>query len=326
MLRSGTPRIPAYAFPEDAVRALARAADYARWRVIGQEEPAAVADARTDEAAAPRAALGDGGGWLGPGDVATLLDCYGIVRVEGRVAHSGEEVVRIAHDLGGPVAVKAVAAGLVHKTDAGGVTLGLSSAAALRRAVRAVRGAVAGAGFELDGLLVQRMAPPGVEMLAGVVQDPSFGPVIACGAGGTVVELVHDVAVRITPLTTGDAHDMVRSLRTFPLLDGYRGAERADVAALEDTLLRISALVEAHPEVAELDANPVIVTPDGATVVDARVRVEQSARSGVDRAATAPRPIVPARARHGVGAAPPSASRRGPRMGARRSSRTVCAW
>src|SRR5439155_12359881 len=112
--------------------------------------------------------------------------------------------------------------------------------------------------------LVQRMVPEGVEMLVGVVHDPLFGPVVACGAGGTAVELLKDVSVRITPLTDLDAAEMVRSLATFPLLDGYRGASKADVPALEDLLLRVSALVEAHPAVAEMDCNPVVVHEHGA--------------------------------------------------------------
>src|SRR6185312_5034890 len=133
-------------------------------------------------------------------------------------------------------ALKAVAPGLVHKTDAGGVRLGLRTAAAVRAAARGMRADVAAAGYGAPSYLVQRMAPAGVEMLVGVVHDPQFGPVLACGAGGTAVELVHDVAVRITPLAEGDARGMVRSLRTFPLLDGYRGAPKADTAALEDLL------------------------------------------------------------------------------------------
>jgi acyl-CoA synthetase (NDP forming) len=110
-------------------------------------------------------------------------------------------------------------------------------------------------------------------MLVGVGHDAQFGPVLACGAGGTAVELMHDVAVRITPLADGDAHAMVTSLQTFPLLDGYRGAPKADVAALEDLLVRISALVGNHPQIAELECNPVAVTRAGATVVDVRARV-----------------------------------------------------
>jgi len=109
--------------------------------------------------------------------------------------------------------------------------------------------------------------------LMGVVHDESFGPVIACGAGGTRAELLGDVAVRITPLTDLDARAMLRSLRMFPLLEGYRGSPPCDVAALEDALVRLSALVQAHPEVAELDANPVAAGPDGALILDARVRL-----------------------------------------------------
>ena len=121
------------------------------------------------------------------------------------------------------------------------------------------------------------MAPTGVELIVGVVHDHSFGPVLACGAGGTTAELVSDVAVRITPVTDLEAREMLRSLRTFPLLDGYRGAPRCDLAAIEDVLLRVSAMVEAHPEIVELDCNPLIAGPDGAVIVDARVRVETAA-------------------------------------------------
>jgi acyl-CoA synthetase (NDP forming) len=134
--------------------------------------------------------------------------------------------------------------------------------------------ALAEAGHHPTGFLVQRMVTGGVEMLVGVVHDPVFGPVIACGAGGTTAELLKDVAVRITPLTDLDVREMVRSLPTFPLLDGYRGAPTADVAALEDLVLRVGAMVEAHPEIAEMDLNPVMVLERGAVVVDARIRLE----------------------------------------------------
>jgi acyl-CoA synthetase (NDP forming) len=117
------------------------------------------------------------------------------------------------------------------------------------------------------------MAPEGVEMLVGVAGDPDLGPVVVCAAGGRAVELLGDAQMRLAPLTARDATEMIRELRTFPLLDGYRGAPPADVAALEDVLLRVSALAADHPEIAELDCNPVLVAPGGATVVDARVRV-----------------------------------------------------
>jgi acyl-CoA synthetase (NDP forming) len=175
------------------------------------------------------------------------------------------------------VALKGVAPRLVHKTEAHAVRLGLAGADQVRTAATEMVEAVAAAGYRLEGFLVQRMVGNGVELLVGVVHDASFGPVIACGAGGTAVELLKDVAVRITPLTDLDAAEMVRSLATFPLLDGYRGAPRVDVAALEELLLRVSALVEAHPEIAELDCNPVKVLADGVVVVDARVRIEPAA-------------------------------------------------
>jgi acyl-CoA synthetase (NDP forming) len=130
------------------------------------------------------------------------------------------------------------------------------------------------AGHAVDRFQLQPMARSGVEMIVGVVQDEHFGPVLACGAGGVATELVKDVSVRITPITTGEAHRMVRELKTFPLLDGYRSAPKADVTALQDVLLRVSALVEAHPQVAEMDLNPVIVQEAGAVAVDARIRLD----------------------------------------------------
>jgi acyl-CoA synthetase (NDP forming) len=125
------------------------------------------------------------------------------------------------------------------------------------------------------------MARKGVEMIVGVVHDPQFGPVVACGAGGTMVELLKDVSIRLTPLTSQDASEMLRELRTYPLLTGFRGAPRADVEALEDALLRISAMVEDLHQIVELDCNPIIVHEHGATVVDARVRVAASEPSSL---------------------------------------------
>lgn len=131
-----------------------------------------------------------------------------------------------AASIGGAVALKATAPGLLHKSDAGGVLLGLRGSRAVAAGARKIRRSVSTAGYEVDGFVVQRMAPSGVELLVGVVHDPSFGPVVACGAGGTTAGLLKDVSVRITPLTDLDASELVRSLRTFPLLDGYRGAPR----------------------------------------------------------------------------------------------------
>jgi acetyl coenzyme A synthetase (ADP forming)-like protein len=268
--------VPAFAFPEDAARALGHAVRYGRWRAEPEGEVPELDDVQRDEAAALVAsALAAGAGWLAPESVEGLLRCYGLPLVESRYAAAPAEAASLAEQLGGPVALKAAGPGLVHKTDAGAVRLDLRGVNEVRGAAQRMAEGLASAGVPVDRFVVQPMAPPGVELLVGVVHDPSFGPVIACGAGGTAAELINDVAVRITPLTERNAHQMLRSLATFPLLDGYRGAPRCDTAAIEDLLLRVSALVETHPEVAEMDCNPVVATPQGALIVDARVRIER---------------------------------------------------
>jgi acetyl coenzyme A synthetase (ADP forming)-like protein len=280
----GTDRVPAYRFPEEAARALAKVTRYATWRAQPEGEVPMLDGIDRDRAAAVVAtALANQGQpgaeapgeprWLDPDEVAALLGSYGLPMAEGRLVPTPAAAGEAAAALGGPVALKAVAPGLVHKTEAGAVRLALNGHDEVRAAAADLVASVAAAGHRVERFLVQRMVPPGVELLVGVVQDPSFGPVVACGAGGTVVELLGDVSVRLTPLTRDDAAEMVRSLDSFPLLEGYRGAPGADVAAVEDVLLRVSALVEAHPEVLELDCNPVMAGPDGAVVVDARVRL-----------------------------------------------------
>ena len=264
-----------FALPEEAVRAIAHAVDYAAWRA----RPAGVivepSGIRSDEARLITGkALVRGDGWLSPSEVAGLFGCYGLPLISTEVVPTPAEAAAAAARLGSPVALKAVATGLVHKTDAGGVRLGVEGEADVLAAANEIRDAVTATGHELEALIVQPMAAKGVELLLGVVHDPSFGPVLVCGAGGVAAELLGDVAVRITPLTDLDAHEMVRSLRTFPLLDGYRGAPKCDIPAIEDVLLRLSALVENHPEIAELDANPLLASPDGAVIVDARVRIQ----------------------------------------------------
>ncbi len=281
MNRGGAPRgegpgrdVPFFAFPEDAALAVAHVARYGSWRSKSLGQVVEPSGCRPDEAAAiVSEALSAGGGWLGPKETVELLDCYGLPLVQTRFAAGAEEAAAIAAEMGVPVALKAVAGDLVHKTDAGGVHLSLEDPEQVTAAAREIEASLARTGHKLESLMVQPMAAAGVELLIGVVHDASFGPVIACGAGGTSAELLGDVAVRITPLTDTDASEMLRSLRMFPLLDGYRGAERCDIGAVEDALLRLSALVEDHPEVAELDANPLLAGPDGALIVDARIRL-----------------------------------------------------
>jgi acetate---CoA ligase (ADP-forming) len=274
-LHGGGPRVPAFTFPEEAARALARAARYGAWRARDPGVVPDFEDCRGSEAAAVLAeALTRGPGWLNPGEVTRLLGCYGIPIAESRLVRSPADVGQAADEMGGQVVIKAVAPSLVHKTEAGGVRVGIAGRSEASRAAHEIGESVQSAGYRCEAFLVQRQVPGGVEMLVGEVNDPLFGPVVACGAGGVTAEVLKDVQVRITPLTDRDADEMVRSLRIFPLLEGYRGGPRADIEGLEEMVLRVGALVEAHPELVEMDCNPVIATPDGPVVVDARVRVE----------------------------------------------------
>jgi acetyl coenzyme A synthetase (ADP forming)-like protein len=276
-LRGDGVRIPSYAYPEDAARALAHVVRYAEHRARPEVTAPEFTDARRDEAASLLArALERGPGWLRPAEVRSLFECWGLPLVRTEIVPSPEEAGRAAAAIGGPVALKAVAPGLVHKTEAGAVRVGLTPAAVAEEA-RGMAERVASAGHAVEGFVVQPMVTGGAEMLVGVVHDPLFGPIVACGAGGVAVELLKDVSVRLTPVTGLDVSEMVRSLATFPLLDGYRGAPKASVRALEDMVLRVGAMADAHAEIAELDANPVIVSADSAAIVDARVRVAAAA-------------------------------------------------
>jgi acetyl coenzyme A synthetase (ADP forming)-like protein len=272
-MRSGEVRIPSFEFPEDAAIALARAARYGEWRERPVEPPVHFGDIRREEAAGIVAgALARGVEWLPPEEVASLLSCYGLPLLDQRVAKTPEEAGAAAAAIGGPVALKATGPRLVHKTEAGGVRLDLDPAE-VTAVAEEMRGRLEAAGTALTGFLVQRMAAEGAEMIIGVIHDRQFGPVIACGAGGVLVELIKDVSVRLAPISARDAREMVEELRTRPLLTGYRGSPPRDVGALEDAILRVASLVEDLPQIQELDLNPILIHTQGATIVDARVRM-----------------------------------------------------
>jgi acyl-CoA synthetase (NDP forming) len=282
-LRSADVNIPSYAFPETAAIALARAARYRQWRDRTETAAPSFEDIRKDEASGVVAdALCRGDGWLSPEEIAVLMSCYGLPLVEQRIVASADEAAVAAEEIGGQVVLKAIAPAVIHKTEAGAVRLGLEGAEQVRTAAREMFERLSAAGQSPTGFLVQRMARKGVEMLVGVVHDPQFGSVVACGAGGVQVELLRDVSVRLTPLSQEDASEMIRSLKTYPLLTGFRGAPVCDVSALENALLRVSAMVEDIPQISELDCNPLVVHERGATILDARIRVS----------AVEPRPLL----------------------------------
>ncbi|MBI3647209.1 MAG: GNAT family N-acetyltransferase [Actinobacteria bacterium] len=271
-LESDGVRVPSFAYPEQAAIALARAASLGVWRRRTRGAPAAFDAPRSDEVAALLAgALDEGADWLQADEAVRLLELFGVRCARFSRAGTPPEAAAAAGEIGGAVALKAI--GPLHKTEVGAVRLGLAPTD-VEAAAAEMRDRLIGAGEPFEGFLVQEMVEGGVEMLVGVAHDPTFGPVVACGVGGTAAELMADVAVRVPPITDVDVSEMVRSLRGFPLLDGYRGSPKTDIAALEDLVLRIGALVELHPVIAEMDCNPVVVTPTGAVVLDVRVRVE----------------------------------------------------
>ena len=265
--------VPSFAFPEAAAHALGRLADLSDWRgqAVGTEpdfDDMDVEKARRLIADQLGGAPAEGV-WLDARAATQLLGCFGISTAPTSVVHDAESAARAAAELGYPVVLKAGSPELVHKTDVGGVALALQDAAAVRDAFELM---VARLGDAMGGGIVQATAPPGIETIVGVTQDPAFGPLVLFGLGGVAAELLADRALALVPITDEDAHRLVRSLRSAPLLFGYRGAPGVDVDALEELLMRIGKLADELPEVAELDLNPVVVGSHGALPVDVKVR------------------------------------------------------
>jgi acetate---CoA ligase (ADP-forming) len=274
-LREG--RFPSYAFPEAAVIALARAVRYGRWLARGEEAAPVLAGV---DLAGVRAAIGAAGvdeGWLPPEAVRAVLGACGIVVPETALAVSEDEAVVAARRVGLPVAVKLASSTITHKTDVGGVVLGVADEAGVRAAFAQIRSRLAELGrvAEMEGVVLQPMVPRGVETFVGATRTPDFGPLVAFGTGGVAVELWKDVVFRIHPLTEVDAREMLEQIRGKALLDGFRGGPVADRDALVDALLRVDRLVGEVAQIAELDLNPLIARAPGAGViaVDARIRV-----------------------------------------------------
>jgi acetate---CoA ligase (ADP-forming) len=262
--------IPCYAFPESAALALARAAAYGEWRAK-PIEPKPLFDEfdRVRIRDIADAVASRGAGWTTADEASALLSAAGIHTAASRVAPDLVAAMDAAAAIGYPVALKALGPALLHKTERQAVILNISTPNQLHAVYTDLARRL---GDEMTAVLVQRMVPSGVEMIVGAVNDPLFGPLIACGTGGVLVDVLADTSFRLQPLTARDAREMIDGLRGQRLLRGYRGAPSADEAALQDVLLRVSALVDTAPEIQELDLNPVIVLPSGALVADARIR------------------------------------------------------
>ncbi len=269
----GRRTIPSFAFPESAAHALGRVAELGDWR---RRPPGSVPALAGISLHGARAIVGAAlhespeGSWLDQPEAAALLACFGIPTVPFRSVADADEARAAAREIGFPVVLKASAPDLVHKTDVGGVALGLRDEASVGIAFDAMLQSV---GPAMTGAVVQPMVPAGVEVILGITHDPSFGPLVLFGLGGVTAELLGDHALRLVPVTDEDAHDLVRSLRGSRLFFGYRGSAPTDVAALEEVILRVGVLAEEIEEVVEMDINPVVVSPAGVLAIDVKIRV-----------------------------------------------------
>ncbi len=255
-----------FPYPESAARALGLAARRAEWLRRPAGTPVSVEgvdSARAREIVT--SVLGDQDEtWLSAADARAVLEAFGIPVVPERLAETEDQAAAAASELGFPVVVKTAEAG-AHKTETGGVALRLADEAAVREAVASI-------GLPV---LIQPMLESRTELLAGVVQDPTFGPLVAFGPGGILAELIGDATFRIAPLTDTDVLELVTTGKAGRLVAGYRGAPAADATALADLLARLSKLGDELPEVAELDLNPILAGPDGCVAVDARIRLRR---------------------------------------------------
>jgi acetate---CoA ligase (ADP-forming) len=269
--------IPGYRFPESAVRALAAMHRYRRWLERPRDTVRTFESDRGGVAALVAAARREGRSKLTEIEVMEVFRAYGIPAAACEMAHSAAEAARAAERIGFPVVLKVVSAAVVHKSDVGGVRLGLRDAAQVRDAFAEMMDTVpARAGIEPDaiqGVLVQRMASGGKETIIGASYDPAFGPLLMFGLGGIYVEAMADVVFRLAPVSDVDAAEMVRSIRGIRLLCGLRGEPPSDLAAIEDALQRVSQLVGDHPEIRELDINPWLAFDQGGLAVDGRISI-----------------------------------------------------
>ena len=271
--------VPAYAFPENAARALGRVAAYAQWRALPPALFWGFDDIRPGDARdlCREVVASRNDDWLTPEEVRRVLNAFGLPLLPTLLAHTADDAVGLAATLGYPVVAKLQSRRILHKTEAGAVRVGLASERAVRGAFRELSAMAAEQGVTSrdEGVVIQPMITGGVETIIGVTDDRLFGPLVGFGLGGIHVEVLKDVHFRVAPLTDRDADELLHEVRGYKLLAGYRGHPAADTDALRDILLRIARLAEEVPEIIELDLNPVIALPpgNGCRIVDARIRV-----------------------------------------------------
>ncbi len=271
--------VPEYRFPEDAASALGALHRRARWLATAEQPP--LQPAGKNAAAAARRMLDadttPAGAWLPPKTVRALLTAYGIPTPQEAVAHSAPEAAAAAEAMGFPVALKVVSPDIAHKSDAGGVTLGLESAGAVAAAYDEMMARLQAAfpQARLAGALVQQMAPEGQEVIVGAVRDPLFGPLVMFGSGGVEVEGLGDVAFALAPLTAADREHLLESTWAGRKLAGFRNLPPADRPAVEEVLARLAQLAADFPALAEIEINPLRVLPEGrgALALDVRARL-----------------------------------------------------
>ncbi len=273
--------IPNYSFPESAVAALGAYVDLANFRALEGREYISTDDCDVEKAKQIVASYLDGCDekYLAQADCRALFECYRLPLLASGVAKSADEAAEIVSKIGAKVVMKVMSEDVKHKFDAGGVLLNIEGADAARAGYAQIYANVEKnvPGAKIDSILIEQMAEKGVEVILGCNRDAKFGPLVMIGHGGTYAELWKDVAFRLAPMQKVSAERMVRQIKTFKMLDGFRGAEKCDVAKLEDTLLRFATMMVNHPEIAECDINPLIVhvAGKGASVADARVMLRR---------------------------------------------------
>jgi acetyltransferase len=267
--------IPVFLFPENAAKAFGALYRYARW--LNRQHLAQFSLEHDTERAKKiiKDSLAAGKTHLGELEGNGLLECYGFSVLPTQLAKTGDEAAAMAENMGFPVVLKIVSENILHKSDAGGVALDLKTQEEVKKAFEKIISSAAAydPAAEIEGVLVQKMAPRGHEVILGLNLYPVFGPLLMFGMGGILVEIFQDVVFRLAPVGRNDARRMVRQIKGYRLLQGFRGMPKADVETVERSLVSLSDMALNHPEIKELDINPLLVHAKGggATAADCRI-------------------------------------------------------